>query len=258
MTDLITAWAEWTAEEAPFILKADVPTMSSPRSLKASVICEGWEEAYNAPDFAAPDDTRLHLGLLPQPFVGDIRHAEVYILLLNPGLGPTDYYGEYQVPAYRDAMMANLRQDFPKGNSHFLFLDPQFSWHGGFQWWHGKFARLIEVLSRARNEDYSSARDYLSSKIASIELFPYHSAGFRDAGHWLGTLPSTNLAREFVSDHLLPDARAGRSLVVVTRKAAEWGIPEQPGVVVYSGAEARAAHLTPMSRGGSAIIDFLR
>jgi hypothetical protein len=57
----------------------------------------GWLEAYRSLDYCASHDRRLHLGLLPQPFFGDLRRASIYVLLLNPGLGPDDYYDEYEV-----------------------------------------------------------------------------------------------------------------------------------------------------------------
>ncbi len=59
---------------------------------------------------------------------------------MNPGPGPHDYYGEYEVPKYRAALLANLKQGPP---TPFLFLDPQFAWHGGFDWWQEKLAKVI-------------------------------------------------------------------------------------------------------------------
>ena len=43
------------------------------------------------------------------PFVGDLQSADVFLVLLNPGLGPLDYYGEEKnEPGYREALLANL------------------------------------------------------------------------------------------------------------------------------------------------------
>jgi hypothetical protein len=222
------------------------------------VTYRSWREASGAADFCAPGDSRLHLGLLPQPFLGDVRRATIYTLLLNPGLGPDDYYGEYEVPEYRAALLANLKQT-SRGASAipFLFLYPQFAWHGGFDWWHGKLAKVIERLASARRVSFSEARRHLASVIASIELVPYHSAAFKNTGGLIRKLRSVDLARRFVADFVLPRVQSGEAIVIVTRKVKAWNLPEHPGVVTYSAAQARAAHLTPDSPGGKAILRHL-
>jgi hypothetical protein len=191
------------------------------------------------------------------PFFGDVRHASIYVLLLNPGLGPSDYYGEYEVPEYRAALLANLRQQHRNGVLPFLFLDPRFAWHGGFSWWHGKLAKVIQRLASAWNMSFAEARSRLGSAIASIELLPYHSASFRDADTWLRKLQSVSLARAFVAEHVLPRVQRGEAIVIVTRQVRAWNLREQPGVVTYSATKARAAHLTPDSPGGRAILQHL-
>ncbi len=241
----------------PFVLAADRERLGTARSQKAVLVRQGWRAAYSAADFCAPGDTRVHLGLLPQPFCGDLRRASVYLLLLNPGLGPDDYYGECEVPAYRAALLANLKQRWPRGTTPFVFLDPRFAWHGGFGWWHGKLARVIEQLALKWAVPYATARARLGSCLASIELFPYHSATFRDAGGWLRGLPSVELARRFVRETVVPRVRRGEAIVIATRQVSAWGLPRLRGVVTYTTGQARAAHLTPESPGGKAILRHL-
>lgn len=225
------------------------------------VTLRSWREAYRARDFCEPGDKRVHLGLIPQPFCGDVRRASVYILLLNPGLGPQDYYGEYEVQAYRKALLANLRQEWPRGVMPFTFLDPRFAWHGGFEWWHGKLAGVIQRLATAWDVPFSVARAELGARLASIELFPYHSTDSGGLARWLRdgaqSLSSVSMARTFVSKHVLSSVRRGKALVIVTRKAKAWDLRRDPGIVVYSAAQARGAHLTPESTGGKAIIRHL-
>ncbi len=93
--------------------------------------------------------------------------------------------------------------------------------------------------------------------MAAIELFPYHSSRFKDGDRWLKRLPSVQMAREFVDEVVMPRVRSGEAIVIVTRKVKLWGIGEEPGVVLYSGAQARAAYLTPGSLGGRAILGHL-
>src|SRR6266542_3172657 len=93
---LIEEWAAWEALMPPFVLARDEEVLIEGRSGKSLVTVATWNEAYSDDQFGAPGDGRLHLGLLPQPFCGNLRRATIYILLLNPGLGSTDYYGEYE------------------------------------------------------------------------------------------------------------------------------------------------------------------
>jgi len=195
-TDLLKTWANWKADEPPFVLDGDREVFDSPRSKEAITIHRSWQEAIRSPNFAAPGDTRLHHGLLPIPFLGNVRRATIYILLLNPGLGPHDYFGEYEVPKYRAALLANLKQKFKPGSIPFLALDPQFVWHGGFDWWHGKLSKVIEELAAAKGISFAKARSRLGSKLACIELLPYHSVSFRDrvfSASQVGTVSSLKL-----------------------------------------------------------------
>ena len=257
-SNLLTTWSNWNELKAPYILEEDRDVLKSLRSSKAITTFTSWPEVYGADGFAAPGDTRLQLGLLPHPFCGDLKKAEIYILLLNPGYGPTDYYGEYEVPEYRQAALANLKQTFTDGTLPFFLLDPKFSWHGGFTWWHGKFAKVIEELARFHDVPYTEARAELGKKIASIELLPYHSTSFRDSGGWVRQLDSVRLAREFVNDYVIPKVESGKAIAIVTRQAKAWNLPIHPNVIRYTGAEARGAYLTPNSRGGIAILNRLR
>ena len=255
--DLLREWARWKRNSPPFVLKGDRTVFDTAGNSRATITIPRWRDYYEAPDFCAPKDHRLHLGLLPQPFFGDLRRASIYVLLLNPGLGPHDYYGEYAVPAFRKALLANLRQDFRRGSVPFLFLDPQFSWHGGFAWWHGKLAGVISSLATTWSVPFAAARFRIAHELACIELVPYHSSNFRDAGDWIARLKSVALARAFVHDVVVPRVRRGRAIIIVTRQVKIWDLPKHPRIVCYSNQEARAAHLSPESQGGKAILNHL-
>lgn len=255
--DLLDAWSQFRPESPPFVLNSDREKLVSRGAPATFVVHNGWRTAAQAPDFCKPGDTRLHLGLLPQPFCGDLRRAEVYVLLLNPGLGPQDYYGESEVPLYRDALLRNIKQSFLGDEIPFLFLDPKFAWHGGFDWWHGKLAAVIDHLAGRWQTSFSDARLRLGKVLASIELFPYHSASFKDQRRWLNTLSSVALARSFVRETVVRRVAAGDAIAIVARRVAEWDLPDMPGIVTYTPAQARSAHLTPDSPGGRALIRHL-
>ncbi len=254
---LLETWAQWNPIQPPFVLESDRDVLKSDKSVRAVVAHDSWGKVVMQPDFCAPGDRKLHLGLLPQPFCGDVLGANIYFLLLNPGVGPGDYYAEYEVPAFRATLLANLKQRFEKEATPFLFLDPRFAWHCGFDWWNGKMAGIIKRLAGHWGLSYADARQRLGASVASLELVPYHSASFHDADNWLGRLPSAELARDFVAETIMPRVQSGKAIVIVVRKASEWRVVQQPGVVVYTPGQARAGHLTPDSPGGKAILKHL-
>jgi hypothetical protein len=255
-TGLLTAWGAWRPNAAPFALRADWTVLNSPRSAKALVVFQSWPQGYKAPDFP-PRDSRLHLGLLPEPYVGNLRRASIYVLGLNPGVGPHDYYGEYEVPAPRRALLANLKQEFGSGRLPFLFLDPQFSWQGWFEWWHGKLAAVIDQLAKEWGIPFASARASLARKLTSLELVPYHSKAFRNHGGWLRNLASVALAQTFVREFVLPRVERDEAIAIVLRKPRLWGLPKHPRIIHYTPRQARAAHLTPESPRGRATLKHL-
>lgn len=254
---LLEEWADWEPGSPPFVLEDDREVLATSRSLNSILTLGSWHDAHNAANFCAPDDRHLHLGLTPLPFVGNMMHASIYILLLNPGLHPSDYYGEYEVPGFRKALLENLKQRIAPNRCPFIFLDPEFSWHSGFDWWHRKLSRVIEHLSRVWSVSFAEARRRLGSQLAAIELVPYHSANFHDADKWRDRLRSTALARFFVNRHVLPRVREGDTIAIVTRQVRHWRLEDLSGVVTYSGTQSRAAHMSPGSPGGQAIIRHL-
>ena len=209
------------------------------------------------PSFDFLGDPTLHLGLLPFPFTGNLSEADVFVLLQNPGFRPSDYFAQFDDPDLVEALIANLRQTIPQGGFPFLLLDPRFSYHAGFDYWRGKLKGLLSLAMDQHGMTLPEALHFFSRRIAILELFPYHSSVGGLGGSLLRKLRSVSLVRSFVQENLLPRAKSGDALVVVTRQAKLWGIEPTNNVVVYSGAEARSAHLSPRSRGGMAIAERL-
>lgn len=199
----------------------------------------------NGQDFA------LHLGLIPLPWLGDLERASVFILLLNPGLDPSDYFGEYKVPGLREALVENLRSS-PDRQYPLLWLDPKHSWHSGARYFRGKLNWLVEEFVQQGAKSYLEALQFVASQVCCLQLVPYHSVSFGLTDNVVSRLKSSALARRFVREHLA--ARPG-ILTIVTRRSKDWGLEDGGRVVVYTGAEARSAHLGRNSRGGKAILD---
>lgn len=170
MNKLVDAWKQFQPIHPPYLLNGDEVVLDHPEKYCR---VEGWNGYVTTADFGAPSRiSPLHLDLLPIPFVGNLETATVFLLMLNPGFGPHDYFGEYQVSEYRAALLDNLRQT--QGNS-FLFLDPKFSWHGGYGYWHSKLGKLIAEFANRTAISYGAARHFMQSKVVVLELAPYHS-----------------------------------------------------------------------------------
>ena len=240
--DLLSAWQKWDADSPPYILKADADVLKS----SDDVVTYRSYDASKSHDFSQKDK-KLHLGLLPGPFMGDMLNASIYVLTLNPGLDKYDYYGDYEMPAFRQALLANLKQECLERVLPFTFLNPQFDWHGGFKYWRSRSKKVIQALADRRRVRYEVARSELGKKFAVIELFPYHSAEFNDK--WLSCLPSVRLAGEFVRDTVVKRIREKQAICIAVRGVKYWdqyldGLTEEQGVKRYYGGQCRAASLT--------------
>ncbi|HZV90194.1 MAG TPA: hypothetical protein VFF95_21770 [Candidatus Binatus sp.] len=206
-----------------------------------------------------PKDELFHFSLLPVPYAGDLEKADVFILLLNPSLAPSDYYGEYEHQAFRRALQQSLEQDFRDVEYPFLYLNPLFCWHHAYRWWEAKLRDIVQAVAEEQHRgSYLAALKAVSRRVVAIDLVPYHSAHF-SGGSRMINLPSAEAARDWV--HRCPAVRAkeGEAVIVVARQCRVWGLEEiEDRIVCYNKSEARAAHLTSNSRGGEAILKHLR
>ena len=189
MHPIISAWKKFCPEQPPYILPGDDIVLH-----QAGLSCRygGWDGFIADPDFGAPGNSQLHLDLLPMPFVGNLKTASVFLLMLNPGFGPHDYFGEYGVADYRVALLDNLRQT---NRNSFLFLDPRFSWHGGYGYWHNKLQNVITSFAKKVGISYGRARRFFQLQVAAIELAPYHSVNCKIPDRVFNSLQSVKLAR---------------------------------------------------------------
>lgn len=254
----LSQWRAFKPSSTVNILEADVDGIRNLRSNCVTAPEYGWTQFIQDPQHGAEKDGRLHLSLTPIPFLGNIETAKVVVLLLNPGLGATDYYGEFRVPGFKDKLLANLRGDLSKHDYPFMFLDPAISWHGGFKWWNDKLRSVIFKIAEQKGTDYATARQLLSRHLGAIELVPYHSEKFLLTEKQLDQLSSVDLARSYVHGPLSLRARSGLTRIVVTRKADVWGLKSAPPFIdVYDSKLARSGSLSIQSSGGNSIFQAL-
>ena len=194
---------------------------------------------------------KLDLTLLPAPYGGNLRNADVVILFLNPGLSIVDHYAEGWHKAYVRAHWRAIRQE-PSDNI-FLWLNTQFCWHGGFQYWEGKLRRTVEVIASKKYErSYQEALKSVAQRLAVVQLLPYHSQNF--SSHKLITqLPSCDAAKKYARGELAPAAKRKEKTIIVLRRADDWGLERSANVAIYDTGH-RAAGLGPDTLGGRAIL----
>lgn len=249
---LVETWRRFSVSTAPFILQEDSQSLSgkmrvfdSPKSyIESDIFCD-------------KGDKTLHTGLYPIPYSGDLDKAKVFLLQLNPGFSPADYFAEYRDAEFREAQTRSLKQENTDNDFPFIYIDPRFCWHPGFGYWQGKLHQIIVKIKEKKNCPYREASSILSKNLAMLELLPYHSKNFGLGNGLLGSLASVRLIRSYVKDVLLPKAYDGEITIIVMRKANMWGISNSSNssehVIIYDASECRSAHLTIGSKGGDAI-----
>ncbi len=253
--DLVDFWKRCDLAEPPFAHPDDWQFLRRQNGKHIDADPKDFDGFVTSPRFGDPSDHRFHLSLLPVPYGGDLARADIVILLLNPGFSYIDYYAETRVPAFRRRLEKNLAQEFAGVEFPFLWLDPEFCWHSGFIWWEKKLRRLIEKIAEGKfSGRYLYALRDLSSRLAIVELVPYHSLSFQ--GHALiDCLPSVAQARCYVHDVLLPATKTGVKTVIVTRQKDAWGLKDRgEHLEIYSGGQTRGASLGPGTPGGGAIL----
>lgn len=290
---LLEEWSNWASkcEGPPYGLKEDIDaldTLDKGRSedKKRTITLENWKLAAKDERLSKGGDTRLHLGLIPIPFMGNLRDATIFVLMLNPGLSLTDYF-EHEDASFRSALMANLHQDPPKDAMPFVSMDPQFARNTGFSYWHQGLGLkgIIERIVMRKKIHLAEARKKLADKLAVIQLVPYRSTKF-DRDELLkspkdGGLPSVKLVKDYVRKTVVEEkCKTKGALVIMARGVRVWNecLPQERGenfreetcskgtkisygegtIIRYDGrGQARGAGLGPNTRGGKAILKHL-
>lgn len=202
MEVFLRAWKNWTesadAANPDQSLPADRQLLNSLAGTRRVVRWSSWRDCRDQFD---PWDksTPLHTGLVPLPFVGDVRRAKVYFLLLNPGLSATDYYAEYEADGFRPRLLTNLRQEFADTEYPFFPLDPECAWHSGNEFWEGKLKHILRQLCKRSERSHAQVRKFLAQTVCAIEMLPYHSVSLDLPRGVLEEFPSGALARGCVS-----------------------------------------------------------
>ena len=136
-----------------------------------------------------------------------------------------------------------------------MFLDPQFSWTGGGQYWIKKLRNFISQLREDQNYSMADAMSHLSKRICCIEYLPYHSVKFKH-NKLFHSIKSTHLIREFILKDIVPRANRGEVGIIV-RGQGLWQIPQGDNVIILKVAHAIGTHLGIKTDAGKLIARFL-
>ena len=252
LSELISFWNKCDLDKPPFLHPDDRDLINRRRPSIVQQSPSNFDEFIERPEFS---EKHLHFNLIPQPYGGDLKNARIVILLINPGLGFTDYWGEVR-PEFRMRLANNLHQNFDQTPDFpFPWLDPSLCWHGGFVWWEKKLREVANAIAMKKFEgNYRLALSALSKTIASVELVPYHSFSF-GAHSLINQLPSVSLMLRFVQEHLKPRSLNGSVKLIATRQVKSWGLEDDDkNIFCYGAGQSRTASLTSRSKGGMAIL----
>jgi hypothetical protein len=239
--ELIAFWRQCPSDKAnyPYLHPQDEPGLPGKLTCKYSSYDDFSCNEY----FEKKKRHILHIGLLPIPYIGDIQNASVYVLMLNPGLSPGDYFLENGVEQYRNALVNNLYQTHGNTDYPFLFLDPKYGWHPGAEYWSRRFGAIVgKKGTDVRN--YQAIMKILARRVAVLQLVPYHSRAF--GNYPLKELSSVTCMKQFFTDTLMPRVERNEITVIVARGARYWGISNicKNNLVVHKNNEARSGYLT--------------
>jgi hypothetical protein len=174
----------------------------------------------------AHSDHSFDLKCLPVPFYGPLKDAPVVLLYLAPGRTRRD------IADAKSASGRELIYRRRQGNEPLSGRNPN-------SWW------------ALRTRCFEVPQEILGSKLAVLEICPYHSEGFHD---WplLAALPSSRAAIAWAQEVLFPRARASKRIVICMRAARYWGlVPGQTAEgFLFAPQTTRHGHMmkTPMRK----------
>lgn len=264
MSKLLDMWSTWTAPASGSMVHTDdKPAVDALRPSKVAPV-RTWDEYVRSANFGE-DEKQLHVGLRPIPYLGNVRQAKAIVLLQNPGLAPSDLHAESKGGDFVDRLQENLSGHGCRGDYPFLFLDPNFAWHGGFTWWHKKLMPVIRKVASELNTDLRTARQAVARHVAAIELLPYHSKTGVLTLAELKLFLSVVHARSHVRDLLESDADVQ---IIATRHLRQWDLLDDfdghDRCCKYDSTQAMSATLNPDHGNGGgqrivkAVVDAVR
>jgi len=222
MEELINFWRQLNLKRRPFIHKED----------RDNLLNVGREDLTfqryisNAENLFI-SNTKIHSGLIPVPYTGNLKSAQIFLLMINPGFHHNDYYSE-TINDFKQALINNLRQENIDDNYPFVYLNPKFCHTSGGEYWLRKFDNIIEKLKvTLPRSTYEEILKLISRNICSLELFPYHSKNFKIGKKTLGNLESVKRIKGFLKIKIENNKHG--VILSCLRRPKDWDIPSTAG-----------------------------
>jgi len=255
LENLLKTWQSLDLNKSSYILPGDQKILNESKTPISSM--RDFADWHSDKDFGQRLTHELQAGLLPVPYVGDLRKARVFLLTLNPGFEPLDLYGEATNGDFKKDLVHNLTQSSLDSEYPFLTLNPKHSWHGGYKYWSKRFSDLIAFFQTERKCSFRQSLAFIAQNVAVLEAAPYHSTSFKVSHKTIATMASCKAIRSYVHKELIPRALDQKILLIVLRANWFWKLNPSENVIIYSQAEAIGSSLSLNSRGGKAIQRFL-
>ncbi|WP_223649757.1 hypothetical protein [Hymenobacter psoromatis] len=245
MNELIESWRTCALTTLPYVLSGDGVQGAQYASYQAFA---------DSKDFGI-NSAEFQLGLIPQPYIGNLAEAKVFLFLLNPGFSPGDYYAQEHSQLFRQARKANLHQQSMSVDYPFFYLDPAFAWTAGGQWWQNKLRSVIEELAKheklvSYSDSFRAALQHTSKHIACLEFCPYFSKTYSSTKR---LLHSSKLLLAYVQHELEQRCQSEKASVIILRQADKWGLPKSNRIIEVEKKQARGAHLTMNTAAGQVL-----
>jgi hypothetical protein len=229
--DLIDFWKHFDATgRKPCVHPEDLDAMTNPKTKRTDPDMSSVSKFF---ELTSPEQADyFHLSLSPVPYMGNLRSADIFLLMLNPKAGYEDYYTNAD-PAFRQALTRTLKQDFEEGEKACLALNPQ---HCGSSW----FCYYEELLrptlwdyAKMEGLNYWQALGEFSCRVAILELVPYYSTSSAQInGQFLRKLTSAQKAKTAAQD-LRKRAQDEIATVIVRWSAGEWGLRDADKIIQH-------------------------
>lgn len=173
----------------------------------------------------ARDHYRVHLEILPEPFLGNPL-ADIVLLSLNPGFSIEEERFHHFDVDFRSAALANLSHapiPYP-----FYFLEPGKS-SPGHVWWQQRLKSLIDLYGHR----------VIANNVLCLESFPYHSEHFHRS---TPRVPSQSYTR-----YLLEAAMKRGAVVIAMRSLDRWraAVPDLENYGVHTLNSSQAVYVSP-------------
>ena len=205
MNSIVNPWLE-LPNTGPYVLKSDTFAI----------------DAFNA---TASEDHRIHLEILPEPFLG-VPTADIVLLSLNPGFSPEEEKFHHLDDYFRTVALANLaheEQPFP-----FYFLEPRKK-SPGHDWWQKRLGSLIELFGHRA----------VAHNVLCLEFFPYHSKKYS---------PKTPMVPSQSYTFALLEAAIERDAVIIGMRSLDrWfdAVPKLADYTIHKLNSTQAVYVSP-------------